>query len=213
MSNRKYSVICGDDCLHEGMTKEQILTAISQAANDGEIKDVDTGFVSVLKEQNKNAGFKVWVGTTAEFNALTKKQKNCLYIKTDDTIGDDLNKNIENIKNDIKSINEKTNLFGALLYNGLLENNSKNVTIENISKYKVIMIETPTGIVTASIDGYNRFCYDGVTVIEGGSFAQLMITLGLSGAGSDVLSSIEIDVVSDVDTSQFECIRKIYGLF
>jgi hypothetical protein len=77
------------------MTKEQIITAIEQAVSSGEIKDVDTGFVTTLKEQNKNTGLKFWVGTSAEYNAIAEKEQNCFYILTDDTTGADIKKMLE----------------------------------------------------------------------------------------------------------------------
>lgn len=88
MAERTYYVICSDNCKFEGLTKEQILTAITQAVSTGEIKDVDTGFVTKIIEQNANASLKIWVGTAAEFNALETKDANTLYIYPDTTLED-----------------------------------------------------------------------------------------------------------------------------
>lgn len=82
--NRKYYVMCGDKCLFEGMTKEQTLTAIEQAVSTGQIKNVDTGFVTKIKEQNKQTPLKFWVGTQAEYNALATKPENTLMLISDD---------------------------------------------------------------------------------------------------------------------------------
>lgn len=92
---RIYYVICADGCKFESMTKEQILAAITQAVETGEIKDVDTGFVTTIKEQNSGAGLTFWVGTSAEYNALETKATNCFYIITDDTYSDNINTAIE----------------------------------------------------------------------------------------------------------------------
>lgn len=89
MSERNYYVLCDDSCKFPAMTKEQILTAIEQALTTGEIKDVDTGFITKIKEQNGGGGVKFWVGTNAEYNALTDKEDNCFYIITDDTTAAD----------------------------------------------------------------------------------------------------------------------------
>mgnify|MGYP000011353296 FL=1 len=83
-SERIYYVLSENNCKFEGLTKEQILSAIEQAVNSGKIKDVDTGFITKIKEQNKNAGLMFWVGNQAEYNALESKRNNCLYIITDD---------------------------------------------------------------------------------------------------------------------------------
>ena len=90
MSERKYYCFCGSNCKYETMTKEQILAAITQAVESGVISDVDTGFVTKIKEQNAGGYVSFWVGTTAQYNALAGKDPNCMYILNDDTSGDDL---------------------------------------------------------------------------------------------------------------------------
>lgn len=111
MSDRKYFVLCADNCKFESMTKEQILAAIEQAISTGKITDVDTGFVTKLKEQNANKALTFWVGTTAEYNELPEKVNNCFYILTDDTTGDDLIKLYEELSKTIEDLNA---LYGEL---------------------------------------------------------------------------------------------------
>lgn len=88
--NRKYYVICDDNCKFEGMTKEQVVTTVTQIVNDGSVGDIDTGFVTRIKEQNTNAGLKMWVGTQAEYNAIAEKEINCFYIISDDETEKDI---------------------------------------------------------------------------------------------------------------------------
>lgn len=83
-TGRTYYCLCNDNCRFETMTKEQILAAIANAIQTGEISDVDTGFITKIKDTNKGSYIDFWVGTTAEYNALTTYEKNRLYIKTDD---------------------------------------------------------------------------------------------------------------------------------
>lgn len=97
-----YYVVSDDKCFYEGMTKEQILAAITQAIETHEIHDVDTGFVTTLKEGNKNSALSFWVGTTAEYNAIDPKVENCLYILTDDTELEDLEEQIARTGNILK---------------------------------------------------------------------------------------------------------------
>lgn len=104
MAERKYFVLCEHNCKFESMTKEQILTAINNAIETGEIKDVDAGFITTIKERNKGAGLSFWVGTTAEFNAITKKVDGCYYIITDDTTISDVDKAIEGMRAQIEEI-------------------------------------------------------------------------------------------------------------
>jgi len=78
-------VICDQNCKFEGMTKEQILTAITQAVQSGEISDVDTGFVQTIKTINGRA-LKFFVGEQAEFEALSAEEKRDLFaLITNDT--------------------------------------------------------------------------------------------------------------------------------
>ena len=79
-----YYVLRADNCRFEGMTKEQILAAITQAVETGTIQNVDTGFVTKIKEQNSGSAVTLWVGTRAQYNALVTKEPNCIYIVTDD---------------------------------------------------------------------------------------------------------------------------------
>lgn len=101
-NERNYYVLSENNCKFESFTKEQILSAIQQAVNSGEIKNVDTGFVTKIKEQNKNAGLMFWVGTQAEYNALENKKNNCLYIITDDR----RNESIDLIWNNLRQLND-----------------------------------------------------------------------------------------------------------
>lgn len=86
------------------MTKEQILTAIQQAVTTGEIKDVDTGFITTIKEQNRGNALTFWVGTTAEYNAIEEKAEDCFYILTDDTKDADTAAAISELREEIENV-------------------------------------------------------------------------------------------------------------
>ena len=106
MDDRRYYVICADGCKFESMTKEQIYAAIEQAVSTGAIKDIDTGFVTKLKECNRNAALSFWVGTQAEYNALTETAQNCFYIITDDTSGEDFDTAFAEMKESVETLAE-----------------------------------------------------------------------------------------------------------
>ena len=74
---------------YEGMTREQIINAIVQAVEQGEIIDLDDGFITKIKEQNGNNNIQIWIGTSAQFSALQTKNANTLYILSDDDSADD----------------------------------------------------------------------------------------------------------------------------
>lgn len=97
-----FYVVSDDKCFYEGMTKEQILTAITQAIETHQIANVDTGFVTTLKEANQNKPMSFWVGTTAEYNAIEEKLDDCIYLLTDDTELEDLEALIRRSMNVLK---------------------------------------------------------------------------------------------------------------
>lgn len=85
MADRKYYVVCDYGCKFESMTKEQILTAIMQAVENGEIRDVDIGFVTTIKTVNGKR-LKFFFGEQSEYEALTDEEKDDLFaIITNDT--------------------------------------------------------------------------------------------------------------------------------
>lgn len=100
MADTLYFVRGNSKSLFEGMTKEQVLAAIVQAVESGTISDIDTGFITKIKEINQGLQLRFWVGTSAEYNALVEAElteNNVLYIKTDDT-------SAENVSNALASL-------------------------------------------------------------------------------------------------------------
>ena len=85
-----------EELIEEGMTKEQIITAIEQIIRTGEVEDLDTGFVTTLKEINHGVGFRVWIGSSAEYEQIDPKENNVLYIRRDDPTAETINQLVEN---------------------------------------------------------------------------------------------------------------------
>lgn len=108
MSNteRTYYVICSDKCMFEGMTKEQIITAIAEATGTTPT-NIDDAFITKIKEQNKNGIIKFWRGTVAEYNAIAEKDADTLYIKTDDTRDAEIDAALQEINADIEEIQQE----------------------------------------------------------------------------------------------------------
>ena len=71
MADRIVYAICDDDCRFPTMTTEQILTAIEQALEQGYVSDPDGAVFSKIKEIRAGESVQIWVGTEAEFNALS----------------------------------------------------------------------------------------------------------------------------------------------
>lgn len=108
MSTPKVYAICGTNCRYETLTKEQILTAIANAVESGDIGDIDAGFITTIKEQNGGEGLRFWVGTMAAYNALTEIDADMLYIITDDTTLADIEQAYEEIKTALDNIENGT---------------------------------------------------------------------------------------------------------
>lgn len=107
MADRKYFVLCEQNCKFESMTKEQILSAITQAVSEGTIGDIDTGFVTTVKTIN-GASVKFFYGTSAEYNALSEEEKqNLCAILTNDN--EELALILENLKSDVETLESVVN--------------------------------------------------------------------------------------------------------
>lgn len=79
---RNYYVICDDNCKFPAMTKEETIAAIAEATGETPVH-IDDAFISKIKEQNRNASLKWWAGTEAEYNSITTKSNDTLYVITD----------------------------------------------------------------------------------------------------------------------------------
>lgn len=78
-------VICDQNCKYEGMTKEQILSAIMQAVNEGTISDIDAGFITSVKTINGQT-LRFFMGEKSAYDALSEEQKVGLFaVITNDT--------------------------------------------------------------------------------------------------------------------------------
>ena len=118
-------VICDQNCKFEGMTKEQILTAIMQAVEGGEIKDVDTGFITTIKTIN-GVPLKFFVGEQAVYDELSDDDKENLFaIITNDTTKEGLFAAIKQIEDNIESLTE--NQRTLLEYKRAIESGEKSV--------------------------------------------------------------------------------------
>lgn len=172
---RKYFVYCEDDCKFESMTKEQILTAIQQAVEGGEIHDVNTGFVTTLNEINHNRGLRVWVGTTAEFNRIPPDDRdvNVLYIRTDDTTAQDMQAQIDQLEAAVSGIGQMTELTGGSLDSVF---NDGWYRCQNAALLSDAPVDTPfvMQIVTVK-EGYKtRILYPIRTIADGGLMGMMI---------------------------------------
>lgn len=157
---RTYLVQCLDGCLFESLTKEQILAAITQAVEGHTVSDVDTGFITKIKEINGNRPLKFWIGTAAEYAAIEDKEKDCFYILSDEddggaidaaiselqdsvamlsTIVTTTQMEVETIQTDVTTL--KARPYAKTLWTGAQSDHADNlsISIPELSKYKTII--------------------------------------------------------------------------
>ena len=96
MPNNTYYVFDDKLCKFEGLTKEQIYTAIADATGNTPT-GVDDAFITKIKESNRNHALTIWKGTQAQYNAIVTKDADTFYIIEDDATISDINANIENL--------------------------------------------------------------------------------------------------------------------
>lgn len=161
---RKYYVLCADNCKFESMTKEQIMTAIIQAGITGAITNVDAGFITKIKERNSEAALSFWVGTSAEYNALETKYTNCLYILTDDTTGNDLQTVIEELQTLADTITKEQNKKGVYLFGAdgadIPSGEVSGIVINNVADYSILKVRAKLfGNVLCTVESSGDYHY------------------------------------------------------
>lgn len=225
MESGKYYVLGFGNNLIEGMTKEQILAAITQAVESHTIFDVDTGFVTTLKEQNANTGLKFWIGTTAQYNAIQEKDNDCFYILTDDTELEDIQDAIETLTGKVNAISE---LKGQYLLNltssSVPYSDSLSVALagdHEIKDFNIVKV-TATGageiLCNVQVDDTDN------VLIKGTGTASLMSTSGVTLVNVNLTCSksenkitknrsVAVTITSSSTTLSEQTITKIAGVY
>lgn len=72
MSERIVYGFCDDNCKFPVYTREEVLSLLQQAINDGSLLNIDAEYAAIQKIVDGNGGDNItfWTGTEAEFNAL-----------------------------------------------------------------------------------------------------------------------------------------------
>lgn len=106
MAERTYFCYCDDNCRFETLTREQILTAITQAVNEGTIGDIDTGFVTTIKTIN-GSSLRFFVGTQSEYEKLSEDERQNLFaVITNDTTKDGILTALETMGADVEDLQQ-----------------------------------------------------------------------------------------------------------
>ena len=200
MSERNYYVLCEDNCKFPAMTKEQILTAIEQAVGGGGISDIDAGFVTTIKEMNRGTGLRFWVGTTAEYNALEEKPKDCFCILTDETTYDDVNAAV-------KELAAKVDELGSLIVGHPLAEGVEYRTGEMFYKERVYTMLI-AGVVNDGFVTFSKTLGKGARIVR--QSGQLVYNEG-GAISSRVINDLDIAVLQSSGQLGGMCDASKYG--
>lgn len=143
MSEKNFYVIGDDNCRYEGMTKEQTIAAIEQVISQGFISDVDTGFITKIKEQNKQKDLTFWVGSQAEYNAIETKAENCFYVISNSGNFAELKKAVENLIIENETIKESIVDLKDKQFNDCLKLEREIRAVRQLIVAKNISLQSP----------------------------------------------------------------------
>ena len=128
-----YYVTQKDGVLIEGLTKEQIYELISSTTGKTP-QGVDEAFITKLKEYNKNGNASIWIGSSAEYNAIEVKDQNTLYVVIDDPYYEDVKARFDEIDSEISALQNNMNNY-VLSIQSLID--SYNETVDaKFQEYK-----------------------------------------------------------------------------
>ena len=154
MPNETYNLIDDKHCLHEGMTREQIINAIAEATG-ATPQNIDDGFISTVVETNHGTSIHIWKGTASEYAALETHDANTLYVITDDMSLEDIQAAIDNTNSTIGTL--QTNV--GTVQSDLSALDGRVTTAEND-------IDTAEGNITA-LDGRVTTAENDIDTAEG----------------------------------------------
>lgn len=81
---------CNQNCKHPVYTQTQVLSILQQAIDAGSLAGInpdDSPIVALIREQHENSNLAFWIGSEAEFNALSPKPTTALVMGRLDSNG------------------------------------------------------------------------------------------------------------------------------
>jgi hypothetical protein len=149
MATPRVYAICDVNCRWETLTKEQILTAITQAVNEGTISNIDTGFVQTIKTIT-GTPLRFFVGTQAEYDTLTEENKENLFaIITNDTTKEGLLAAMETLQPNLEELETKLKMGSIKVGSANLATSSTYAT----NAYNLIS-DPPSSTKRITVNGY-----------------------------------------------------------
>lgn len=161
MADRTYYCFCDSGCKFETLTKEQILTAIMQAVNNGTIGNIDAGFITTVKTIN-GTPLKFFVGTQYEYDGLTAEEKHNLFaVITNDTAKEAIFAALEDLKADVNGLAEG-------ITNGTITvKKAKEADEARLSTYAAVLVpDNLEGTESSSENDFMFIAETGIYVID-----------------------------------------------
>lgn len=106
----KHIIDDADKNKYEAYSKEEVLEVIQEAISSGELPEEINGLVITLKNPIDNNGYKIAFCTQAKYNELQtggQLESNCYYFIIDDTTMDDLNDELNYLRSDFESLDNR----------------------------------------------------------------------------------------------------------
>ena len=156
----KFYVLDENNNKSEAYDKEQLLSMLTQALQEGTLENIvaDSAFVSKLKCCVAGVTYQIAFITQAKYNELlanNQTKENTYYFIIDDTTGEDIDKELENINNAIKALSNRVTALETKQLNEkefiIDTNNSKPIFI--VPKGQVIG-SAATGKITVLLEIY-----------------------------------------------------------
>lgn len=190
----------------EGMTREQIMSAIAQATGVTP-SDADTGYITTIKEQNANKGIALWVGTQHEYNALSEHDENTLYCITDPNETAELQNEIDLLRAQIAEINAQNT---SSLYGWEPWEEVATATLENGYYTKIFSVPVSSKLIEALYEEDERnsqWSTDGVEVSPFYDNDKITVRLAEISGRQSVRFMIHFLAPSEIDLSELTDIR------
>lgn len=182
----------------EGLTKEETLSILQQAINDGSLAGIekDSAFVSKLKCCVDGGTFKMAFITEAKFNELkvnNQLDEETLYFITDDTTEAVLEETIEKFDNDLKAFEKTIENF----------NDKLNETEETIEEVENRIKEDENGILKYgdAIIPYKKILWSGSVQSDGETKATVTLSSPLNDG--DLIEIEYIDYLGHYGFAKF----------
>lgn len=185
MAEKKYYAAkdaYGNDIM---LTEKEALAVLKEALGSGEVQSIETGTVSSITETRSGVTLKFWVGTQAQYDALTTPEQNVFYIISDDSEYANLSASIAQNTQDISDLEVRVDVMSATVKNNKINvenliDSIKNIYTEfgeaydkafdvdkRLSMVGTVLVDGTTGIYSTPIENLDKVTSIGVVLTAG----------------------------------------------